>query len=98
MPIHERTFAVYIATNRHRTVLYTGVTNDLARRMAEHRDHVVKGFTNRYNVEYLAYYECTDNPEAAIMREKQIKGWVRAKKVALIEKMNSSWRDLAEDL
>ena len=72
---------VYILTNTHKTVLYTGVTDDLARRVYEHKHHLYPGsFTSQYNVEYLVYYEATDNPISAIEREKQIKGWNRKKK------------------
>ena len=80
----------------HRGTLYTGVTNDLMRRVYEHRHKLVGGFTKRYNIIRLVYYEVTENVEAAIAREKQIKGWLRSKKVALIESLNSYWVDLAE--
>ena len=89
-------YYVYILTNAKRT-LYTGVTNDLVRRMYEHRHKLVEGFTKRYNLSWLVYYETTNNIEAAIGREKQIKGWLRSKKVALIESSNPRWRDLAQD-
>jgi putative endonuclease len=90
--------AVYIMTNRRRTVLYTGVTSDLARRMAEHRAGVhPSSFTRRFNVDRLVYFETTADIKAAIAREKQIKGWKRAKKVALIDAANPDWFDLAAD-
>jgi putative endonuclease len=82
-------------TNRSGT-LYTGVTNDLTRRVYEHRQKLVDGFTKKYNISQLAYYEETPNIESAITREKQIKGWLRKKKVALIESVNPYWKDLSE--
>ena len=88
-------YYVYIMTNRSDT-LYTGVTNDLQRRVYEHKQKLLDGFTKKYNIDMLAYYEDTDDVEAAIRREKQIKGWRRSKKVALIESMNPQWRDLSE--
>jgi putative endonuclease len=83
-------------TNKSRT-LYTGVTNDLMRRVYEHKNKLVKGFTPRYNIQYLVYYESTSNIYSAIAREKQIKGWLRKKKIALIDSMNPEWKDLSED-
>lgn len=90
----ERQYYIYILANRWNTVTYTGVTNDLVRRAYEHREHLIPGFTARYAVTKLVYYETTDNPEAAIAREKQLKGGSRAQKVALIERMNPNWEDL----
>ncbi|MBQ9148393.1 MAG: GIY-YIG nuclease family protein [Oscillospiraceae bacterium] len=88
-------YYVYILTNTHKTVLYTGVTNDLVRRVYEHKNHLDKGsFTARYNVEKLVYYEVTSDVEAAIEREKQIKGWSRKHKNKLIESKNPNWTDL----
>ena len=90
-------YYVYILTNAHKTVLYTGVTNDLVRRVYEHKNHLDKGsFTARYNVESLAYYEVTSSVEAAIEREKQIKGWNRKHKNKLIESKNPNWVALYE--
>jgi putative endonuclease len=89
-------YAVYIMTNPSRT-LYVGMTNDLARRVYEHQHHLLEGFTARYNVVHLAYYEQTDDVAAAIAREKQIKGWRRSRKIALVESMNPEWRDLSRD-
>jgi putative endonuclease len=89
-------YYVYIMTNRSKT-LYTGVTNNLKRRVFEHKHHLVKGFTEKYNITRLVYYEITNDVGSAIAREKQIKGWLRRKKIALIESMNPEWRDLAED-
>jgi len=94
MVVNVRQFYVYIMTNQKRT-LYTGVTNDLIRRVYEHKQKSVEGFTKRYNLSWLAYYETTDNVESAITREKQVKGWLRRKKVALIESANPRWVDLA---
>jgi putative endonuclease len=83
-------------TNGKRT-LYTGVTNNLYRRVYEHKEKLVPGFTKRYNIDYLVYIECTSDVVAAITREKQIKGWTRAKKISLIESSNPEWRDLSLD-
>ena len=89
-------FYVYIMTNHHGT-LYTGMTNDLTRRVYEHRHKLADGFTSRYNVSKLVYYELAATAESAKTREKQIKGWLRRKKVALIESVNPSWVDLASE-
>jgi putative endonuclease len=91
-----RQFYVYIMTNRSRT-LYTGVTNNLQRRVYEHKHKLIPGFTQKYNITRLVYFEATSDVREAIGREKQIKGWLRAKKVALIESVNPDWRDLSED-
>jgi putative endonuclease len=87
-------YYVYIMTNRSCT-LYTGVTNDLQRRVYEHKHKLVPGFTSKYNINRLVYYEATRDIRAAIAREKQIKGWLRAKKIALIESVNPKWEDLS---
>jgi len=89
------TYYVYIMTNYKRT-LYTGVTNDLTRRVYEHKNKLLKGFTKKYNIDQLVYYEETDDVQTAIEREKQIKGWLRRRKVALIKSMNPNWDDLSE--
>ena len=90
-------YYVYILTNAHRTVLYTGVTRDLVRRVYEHKHHLDKNsYTARYNVEFLVYYESTSEVESAIEREKQIKGWNRKRKEKLIESRNPNWMDLSE--
>jgi putative endonuclease len=90
--------AVYILTNRHHTVLYTGVTSDLRVRLAEHRGRSDPGsFAARYNAGILVYVETTPNIAAAITREKQIKGWTRRKKIELIDRANPTWADLAAD-
>jgi putative endonuclease len=89
-------YYVYIMTNRSGT-LYTGVTNDLERRVCEHKEKMVDGFTKKYNVTKLVYYEATDDVRSAIAWEKQIKGWLRNKKITLVESTNPQWRDLSED-
>ncbi len=89
-------YYVYIMTNRSQT-LYTGVTNNLQRRVYEHKQHLVACFTSKYQITRLVYFEETSDVNAAIAREKHIKGWLRAKKIALIESMNPDWRDLSED-
>ena len=89
-------YYVYMLTNKNNNVLYTGVTNNLKRRLYEHKNKLVDGFTKKYNVEKLVYYEITNDVDSAIAREKQIKGWTRAKKNALIESENSRWCDLTE--
>ena len=86
-----------LASHRNGT-LYVGVTNDLARRVAEHRDKLVPGFTRRYGVNILVWYEIHSDINDAIAREKQIKGWNRAWKLQLIEKDNSGWNDLTPDI
>ena len=87
-------YYVYIMTSRNRT-LYIGVTNDLTRRVYEHKQKLTAAFTRKYNVSSLAFYETTSDIEAAIAREKQIKGWRRSKKIALIESTNPGWNDLS---
>ena len=94
----KKQYYVYILTNKRNNVLYTGVTNDLQRRVYEHREKLGEGFTAKYNVNKLVYYEETESIEAAIKREKQIKGGSRQKKIDLIEGMNPHWKDLYKDL
>ena len=89
-------YSVYILTNASRR-LYTGITNDLSRRVYEHKHKLTPGFTNKYNLSWLVYYEVTNDVTAAINREKQIKGWLRRKKLDLVETMNPKWKDLASD-
>src|SRR5215211_524417 len=91
----HKEYYVYIMTNRSRT-LYTGVTNNLMRRVKEHKEKRVQGFTSKYNIHILVYYESTTNVHAALAREKQIKGWLRIKKIDLINSMNPEWKDLSE--
>jgi len=86
---------VYVLASKTRA-MYVGVTNDLVRRVWEHRSGAVAGFTRRYGVDRLVYYEACVDPAGAISREKQIKGWARVKKVAMIESLNPTWNDLAE--
>ncbi len=90
----DRQYYVYIMTNPTRTVLYTGVTNDLRTRVYQHKEKTVPGFTGRYNVSKLVFYEATPDVTSAITREKQIKGGSRAKKIAQVEAMNPDWKDL----
>jgi len=93
--MHTKTYYVYILASKSRT-LYTGVTNNLERRVIEHRRKLVPGFTARYNINRLVYYEAGGNIEAMIAREKQIKAWGRMKKIALIESKNRDWKDLSD--
>ena len=90
-------YYVYILTNTRHTVLYTGVTNDLERRCFEHKQKIIKGFTNKYNVDKLIYFEQFDFIDLAIAREKQIKGYSRTKKIALIDQFNKEWKELYHD-
>lgn len=93
----EKQFYIYIMTNNSKT-LYTGVTSNLVKRVFEHKNKLIQGFTSKYNINKLAYYEIADNSESAILREKQLKGWTRAKKIELIEALNPDWNDLFESL
>ena len=90
----ERSYCVYLLTNRPRGTLYVGVTGNLARRVWEHREGLIDGFTKKYGLKQLVWYQMTESIEAAIVREKQIKKWNRAWKVELIETMNPGWMDL----
>jgi putative endonuclease len=94
--MRERQYFVYIMTNRSRT-LYTGVTGNIIQRVRQHKEHIDDGFTSRYLIDRLVYYETFTQIRAAIAREKQIKGWTRVKKLALIVSQNPEWRDLSED-
>ena len=91
-----RQYFVYMLTNKSGT-LYVGVTNNLERRIWEHKNSLVEGFTKKYKINRLVYYEDTNDVLAAITREKQLKGWRRDKKIALIEAANPEWKDLSED-
>ena len=93
-----RQFYVYILTNKAQTVLYTGITNDLEKRVWEHRSGLGSKFVGRYGASRLVYFEVFEDPYEAISREKQIKAGPRRKKVGLIEKANPHWRNLASDL
>lgn len=88
-------YFVYIMASKSR-VLYTGVTNDLKRRVYQHKNKLIQGFTSKYNVTDLVYFEMTYDVRSAISREKQIKAWTRAKRVELIESTNPGWQDLGE--
>ncbi len=90
-------FFVYMLTNRRNGTLYTGMTDDLERRMAQHRLGLLTGFAAKYGLKSLAWFEAADSREAAITRERQLKKWHRAWKVRLIEEMNPDWRDLSDD-
>jgi putative endonuclease len=91
-----KNYYVYILTNKSNKVLYTGVTNNLTRRVYEHKHKLIEGFTSKYNLNKLVYYEITNYVGAAIQREKQIKGWLRKKKIDLIESLNPDWEDLSK--
>lgn len=94
----EHRYYVYLLTNWNNKVMYVGITNDLVRRVREHKTKAVKGFTEKYNVHKLVYFEETSEVNAAIAREKEIKKWRREKKNALVIHANPEWRDLAEEL
>ena len=94
----DRSFFVYIMTNPRKTVLYTGVTNNLPRRIHEHKGKLTPGFASRYNVTDLIYYEIAETAEAAIAREKQLKAGSRRRKIELINNINPTWRDLSVEL
>ena len=95
--MEDRAYFVYIMSNKHNTVIYTGITNNLLRRIYEHKSQRGDNFSSRYNCSKLVYFEHGVDVETAIKREKQIKRWRRAKKVQLIEKTNPGWRDLVND-
>ena len=86
-------YYVYILTNKSNT-LYIGITNDLIRRLYEHKNKLIAGFTKKYNIDRLIYYEVFDSPETAIQREKEIKSWTRKKKLELIKKINPNFEEL----
>ena len=92
--MHIIVFHVYILTNKNNRVLYTGVTSNLVQRCFQHKHKIIKGFTDRYNVNKLIYYEQFDHATEAIRREKQIKGYSRSKKLDLINAFNNGWQDL----
>ncbi len=89
-------YDVYIMTNKSNNVLYVGYTNNLKRRAKEHKNKLIEGFTSKYNVSKLVYYENINTLDGAKAREKQVKGWLRQKKIKLIESINPNWEDLAE--
>ena len=90
-------YFVYMLTNWNNKVIYTGVTNNLERRLYEHKNGIVEGFTKKYNVHKLVWFAYTNDVHSALEKEKQIKGWTRAKKNALVEEINPEWRDLSVD-
>jgi len=90
-------FYIYIMSNKSKT-LYIGVTNNLKRRIFEHKSKLIEGFTRTYNITQLVYFEQISDARNSIIREKQLKGWLRSKKVALIEGLNPKWEDLSENL
>ena len=92
----NKTYYVYLITNRNNKVLYIGVTNNLERRLYEHKNKLIKGFTEKYNVNKLVYFEHTNDIEFAITREKEIKKWRREKKNILVESTNKKWEDLSK--
>ncbi|MEN6509631.1 MAG: GIY-YIG nuclease family protein [Smithella sp.] len=94
----NKQFYVYIMTNKNNTVLYTGVTSDLNKRVYEHKNKLLEGFTKRYSIDKLVFYEVYDDINNAIAREKQMKSGTRAKKIKLIEEMNSGWKDLLGEI
>ena len=94
----NKTYYVYILASKRNGTLYIGVTNDLKRRLYEHRNNLIDGFTKRYKVHHLVYYESVNDVYAALQREKQFKRWTRKWKLELIEKTNPEWHDLAEIL
>ena len=96
--ITDRQYFVYILTTSKNTVLYTGVTNDLIRRVFEHKHNMIKGFTAKYYVHKLVFFEVADDAMSAIEREKQIKGFGRQKKIVLISSFNPDWHDLYDEI
>ena len=94
----EGQYYVYILANRTNVALYIGVTNDLKRRVYEHKQKLAKGFSEKYDIDKLVYYEIFDDPENAIIREKRLKGGSRARKNRLVESLNPRWRDLYDEL
>lgn len=93
--MRNHNYYVYMVTNKHHTTLYTGLTNNLERRLYEHKSKLADGFTKKYNCTKLVYFEHTSSIEGAIAREKEIKGWLRKKKDMLIETLNPEWNDLS---
>ncbi len=90
-------YYIYILTNEYNNVMYIGITGDLKRRLYEHKHQLIDGFTKKYNVHKLVYFESFNDPTNAIKREKQLKKWVRNKKNSLVETMNPTWKDLTEE-
>ena len=98
IPYNWKQYYVYIMTNKRNKVLYTGITSDLKNRIWEHKEKVIKGFTKKYNIDKLVYFEIFNDPENAILREKQIKAGSRYKKIELIKGINPEWKDLYNKL
>ena len=96
--MEEKQYYTYLMTNKRNNVLYTGITSDLIKRVYEHKNKLVKGFTSKYNVNKLVYFEEFGDVEEAIVREKQIKGWLRSRKLNLIKGTNPTFKDLSEEL
>jgi len=96
--VNDRQYYVYILTNKSNKVLYIGVTNNLIRRMSEHKNKVINGFTKKYNLTKLIYYEATNSIKSAISREKQLKRWHREWKINLINQFNPEWKDMSKNL
>jgi putative endonuclease len=94
----SKSYCVYVITNQKNGTLYTGVTSNLPRRYFEHKNKLLEGFSKKYGLTKLVYYEVHNDPEPAIMREKQIKAWKRAWKIKLIEENNAEWHDLGKNL
>ncbi len=94
----NKQYYIYFLTNKYLNVLYVGITNNLIRRVYEHKNKLQKGFTEKYNLDQLVYYEIYSDVENAIIREKQIKGWSRIKKNKLVSKFNPEWRDLYKEI
>ncbi|WP_449417989.1 GIY-YIG nuclease family protein [Phormidium nigroviride] len=94
----SKNYYIYIMTNKYNTVLYTGVTNNLQRRVYEHKSKLIDGFTKKYNIIKLVYYEIFEDIYNAIAREKQIKGGSRQKKIDLVNSFNQEWKDLYDSL
>ena len=96
--MNNNSYCVYILSSQRNGTLYVGVTNNLARRVWEHKNKKVEGFSKKYEIHHLVYYEIHENPESAITREKQIKKWNRLWKIRIIEEKNPEWRDLYQDI
>ena len=96
--ITNKQYYVYLISNKNNTTIYTGITSDLKRRIWEHKNSITKGFSSKYNLHKLLYYEIYNDPENAIIREKQIKSGRREKKIKLIESINPKWIDLYDNL
>jgi len=93
--MNKKYYSVYILTNKNNTVLYIGITSNLKKRIYEHKNKIVNGFSKKYNMNKLVYYEVFETPIEAISVEKKIKGWLRIKKIKLIESINPEWKDLS---